>query len=158
LIRLLTFLTLAVLLVIVLLAASNAPAHTRPPTATQSSCHTRACWERVRQERRWDRCVRINGGEYCTWRNRFRRKSAHDRQWAVAVANCETHGVPWSRKASFDNGNRFLGALQFHPDTAWRAGFRKPVTQTTIWEQLVRGIGWAHRVNRYSTAGWPNCP
>ena len=121
----------------------------------EASCQTSGCWKRVHAKRAWNVCVRRHGGEWCTWRNRYRRLPAADQRWVRCIAYWETYGTPWPKKARVVGTWGHLGSTQFAASTARSAGFRRPVTSVTLYEQLVRSVWWARRAGKsqWSTAG-----
>lgn len=124
----------------------------------RGDCRSHACWHRVHAERAWDVCVRRHGGNFCTWRKRYRALPEVERRWVRCIAYWETYGTPWSKKSRVVGTWGHLGSTQFDPDTAIKAGFTRRVTSTTLYEQLVRSVWWAHETSRsqWSTA-W-RCP
>lgn len=80
-----------------------------------------------------------------------------------STARCETHGIPWRRKATaHDPSGAYHGAIQFDNPT-WREaqGYMKPDRRTrrhahkaSLHHQLVVGIELAQRVG---TGRWPVC-
>ena len=120
----------------------DAKAHVR-------GCHTTACDQRIHAKRR------AHWKHTHVWEYRWHHLSAADRRWARCIAYWETYGTPWPRKARVAAANGHYGAMQFSPSTAVAAGFKHPVTQTTLYEQLVRGVWWMHRAgaSQWATAG-----
>lgn len=121
----------------------------------EARCHTRACHKRVHAKRVWDVCVDRHGGNWCTWRNRFRRLPAYEQSWVRCIAHFETFGIPWKHKARTNTGNGYYGSTQFLASTARAAGFKSRPDQVTLYEQLVRSVHWAHAAGRsqWSTNG-----
>lgn len=113
---------------------------------SDASCRTDACWGRVHKARAWNWCKRH---EHCIWRKRFERQPAGWRNWAWSTARCES-----GLRFHIATGNDYYGGLQYTPQTAWAAGFKRLPHRTTKWEQLTRSIWFARR---HGTQHWPIC-
>lgn len=118
--------------------------------ASISGCQTQACWRRVRAARRWRLCVRRNGANYCTWRNRFRRLPASWRDWAIGTGQCESGNVPTKHNPS----GIYHGAMQFSLGTWQSAGGVGDPHNVSIYEQWARAIRLAQRESKQH---WPIC-
>lgn len=125
--------------------------HTFGAFAHVPGCRTRDCDRRIHAKRR------AHWMHTHIWEYRWHHLSAADRAWARCIAYYETFGTPWPRKATVASRNGHYGAVQFSPSTARAAGFRLPVTQTTLDEQLVRAVHWRNvaGASQWATAG--NC-
>lgn len=110
-----------------------------------AGCHSRKCDRRIHHKHR------LHWKHTHIWEWRWHHLSAADRAWARCIAYWETLGTPWPRKARVVSTNGHYGAMQFSRPTAAAAGFRVPVTDTSLYEQMVRGVWWR---NRTSASQW----
>lgn len=102
------------------------------------------------------RICRDRGDPGCRWFRAWKRLSAYDRRWAIAISSCEVRAV-WpdlDRAAGFDSSNGFYGAFQFVLSTWHKAGGSSSPTDASWHEQAVRAVRWR---NRAGTMQWPAC-
>jgi hypothetical protein len=120
-------------------------------SGAEAKCHSRGCWKRVHAARasHWLRVHR-------PWIYAWRHLTPHERSWAHCIADYETRGIPWNRKAQTNTGNGYYGSTQFLASTARSAGFKSRPDHVTLHEQLVRTVWWAHRAgsSQWSTSQW----
>lgn len=101
-------------------------------------CHSRTCDQRIHHKRRqhWKRLH--------IWEYLWHHLTAHERSWARCIASYETRGIPWAQKAATNTGNGYGGSTQWRRSTWHAAGGRGDVWDSSLHEQLVRTVRWAH--------------
>lgn len=72
------------------------------------------------------------------WRHLQKMLPSSTRQMLARLRGCETRGIPFPSNYRWHGPNGYLGAYQYLPSTAVRAGFTRPVYLTSPAEQDVR--------------------
>jgi hypothetical protein len=109
------------MLILLIMLALLVPAETAvgytdtEPRAHASGCHTKKCWERVREARK-ERWCRTN--YRCVWKQRYHAQPVGWRIWAVGTGSCESGNTP--SKHDLATGRTFHGSHQFVIGT-WNA-------------------------------------
>jgi hypothetical protein len=111
------------------------------------TCQTHACEKRVAAKKAWNLCVKRQGGNFCTWRNRWRRLPASGQYWTRCVSKAESG----NRRYAPESGHHSY--FQWVMSTWYATGANRSPYEVTWYEQAVRA--WRWHLNNPS-GQWPN--